>query len=213
MKIIKLALVLSLFVVIFNNSLFAQRIMLGPRLAGNYNIYNEKNLTASYNGIGISAGGQLDALFNKTVGILVNLNAFDMKNFSNTTTTAQGNQSQTVENSISLAYCTIEPMFQANFSGFFMAAGPSIGFKLNGSGEQTVTQTGGTPQVAPLTLNFKSAIFGIATGVGYNIKLSPDMALGTDFFVTIPISNTFDTPGTSNSVLSLKIGAALKFKI
>lgn len=213
MKFIKTALLIFIIIFMAAHTSYAQRILLGPRLAGNYNIYNQKNLSASYNGIGISAGGQLDALFNKTVGILVNVTAFDMRDFSNTTTTAQGNVSQTVENSISLSYCTIDPMFQANFSGFYMAAGPSIGFKLNGSGEQTVTQTGAQAQVNPLSLTFKSAIFGIATGLGYNIKLSPDMALGTDFFVNIPLSSTFDTPGTSNSVLSLKIGAALKFKL
>ncbi len=213
MNFIKSVLVIAVILFAGVQSSYAQRILLGPRLAGNYNIYNQKNLTASYNGIGISAGGQLDALFNKSIGILVNISAFDMRNFSNTTTTAQGNASQTTENSITLSYCTIDPMFQANFSGFYMAAGPSIGFKLNGSGEQTVTQTGGQPQVAPLQLTFKSAIFGISTGLGYNIKLSPDMALGTDFFVNIPLSDTFDSPGTSNSVMTLKIGAALKFKL
>jgi hypothetical protein len=86
MKILKAVLILTVFT-IFTGNVFAQRIMLGPRVTGNYNTYNQKNFTLSYNGIGIGAGGQLDILFNKTIGIMVNVNAFDMKGISNSTTT------------------------------------------------------------------------------------------------------------------------------
>jgi hypothetical protein len=208
MKILKAVLILTVFT-IFTGNVFAQRIMLGPRVTGNYNTYNQKNFTLSYNGIGIGAGGQLDILFNKTIGIMVNVNAFDMKGISNSTTT----NNQTTDNDYSITYTTIEPMFQANFSGFFMTAGPSLGFKLAGSGEQTVSATGVTPQVTALNVPFKSTIFGITLGTGYNIKVSPDMAIGTDFMVNIPLSDTFDFPGTKNTILSLKLGASLKFKI
>lgn len=208
MKILKAALIITIFT-LFTGNVFAQRIMLGPRVTGNYNTFNQKNLTVSYNGIGIGAGGQLDILFNRTIGIMVNVNAFDMKNISNSTTT----NNTTTDFDYTLSYATIEPMFQANFNGFFMTAGPSVGIKLAGSGERTISTTGQTPQVTPLNPAFKSTVFGITLGTGYNIRVSPDMAIGTDFMVNIPLSDTFDAPGTKNTILSLKLGASLKFRI
>ena len=63
------------------NTSFAQDVMIGPRITGNYNIYNEKNLTASYNGIGVGIGGTVDVSFSKHIGLMANLTFFDMRNF------------------------------------------------------------------------------------------------------------------------------------
>ncbi len=58
-----------------------------------------------------------------------------------------------------------------------------------------------------------SVKFDIAVGTGYNFKLSQDLLLGSDLIAYIPLSNTYDTPGVSNSVFTLKLGASLKFKL
>jgi hypothetical protein len=190
------------------NILAQTTVKIGPRLTGNFNIYNQKQLTGTYNGIGVGIGGAVDVTFGKTIGIMVNLTAFDMKNFSNSQT--QGNV--TTDASFSLSYLTIDPMFKAEFSGFYMVAGPSIGIKLNSSGE--VTQSGnGQNAVQPQNFDTKSLKFDIAVGSGYNIKLSSDMELGTDFMAYIPITDTYNFPGVSNSIFSLKLGASLRFKI
>lgn len=39
------------------------------------------------------------------------------------------------------------------------------------------------------------------------------MFLGSDFNVYIPLTDTYNTPGVKNSILSLKLGVALKFRI
>jgi len=39
------------------------------------------------------------------------------------------------------------------------------------------------------------------------------MGLGTDFLVNIPLSDTYNLPGRSNSIFTMKLGVALKFKI
>lgn len=209
MKNLKYTLLLVVLSLIMSNSLFAQRVLIGPRIAGNYNIYNQKGLTGSYNGVGVSIGGQVDALFNKNIGILVNLNFFDMRNFSNSTTTNNVN----TDASYTLSYATLDPMFQANFSNFYFGTGVSVGFKLNSTGEVTTSATGQTPQVTPSDIATNSVAFNIALATGYNFALSPSMQLGTDFNVYIPISNTYDVPGLSNSILTLKLGVALKFRI
>jgi hypothetical protein len=206
MKFFKAFLTVSL-VLFLSSSLFSQSVKIGPRITGNYNIYSATGLTGSWNGIGIGVGGTVDVSFNQHIGIMGNLTMFDMKSFSNTQTYTNG----TAETTVSLSYLTIDPMFKAEFSGFYMVAGPSIGIKLGASGEYTETATGGTPSVSPLNLNTKSTIFNIATGAGYTFPIADKMYLGTDFMAYIPLSSTFT--GGTNSILSLKLGVALKFKI
>lgn len=202
-----LTILLSLF--LYSGVSFAQSVKIGPRLTLNYNIFNAKNLTASFNGIGVGIGGNVDVSFSQHIGLLVNLTAFDMRNFSNSQT-ANG---ATQEDSYTLYYLTLDPMFKAEFSGFYMVAGPSLSVKLSGSGERTSTNAQGGSGTTTLTVNYNSVRFGAEVGAGYNFRLSPGMFLGTDFMASIPFSNTFDIPGRSNSVFTLKLGVALKFSI
>jgi len=199
---------LLLFLAISNDS-FAQSVLIGPRLTGNLNIWNAKGLTGTWNGVGIGIGGTVDLSFSPHIGMLVNLTVFDMKNFSNSIT--QNNQ--TTETSLSLAYVTIDPLFKAEFSGFYMVGGPSLGIKINSSGERTQSATGQNPVVTTINIETKSVRFDLAVGTGYNFTLSPDMLLGADFLAYIPITDTYNIPGNSNSVFSLKLGASLKFKL
>jgi hypothetical protein len=209
MKSFKHLLVFSI-VFLMSASIFAQTtVMIGPRVTGNFNIYNAKGLTGTWNGIGVGFGPTVDVTFGKHIGIMVNLTAFDMRNFSN----SQTQNNLTVENSLTLSYLAIDPMFKAEFSGFYMVAGPSLGVKLNSSGETTQTQTGVAPQVTPINPETKSIRFDIAVGTGYTFKLSSDMGLGTDFMVYIPLSDTYNFPGQSNSIFTMKLGVALKFVI
>jgi|CZKP01.1.fsa_nt_gi hypothetical protein len=192
------------------NTSFAQDVTLGPRLSGNFNIYNQTGLVGSYNGIGIGIGGTVDISFSKHIGIMTNLTFFDMRSFSSSNTA----QNQTTESSLSLSYLTLDPMFKLEFSGFYIVAGPSLGVKLGSSGTTTVTAAGATPNVTTLNLDTQSVIFDIVAGTGYSFTLTPNsMFMGVDFTVYIPISNTYNFPGTPNSVLTLKLGCSLKFQL
>jgi hypothetical protein len=189
---------------------FAQDVMLGPRLTGNFNIYNTKGQVGSWNGIGIGIGGTVDVSFTKHIGLMTNLTFFDMRGFSNSTT----NNNTTTDFSLALSYLTLDPMFKTEFSGFYMVAGPSFGIKIASSGERTTTVTGQTPAVASINADTKGIIFAIAVGTGYTFTLSPNsMYMGTDFMAYIPITDTYNFPGQSNSVFTLKLGVTLKFKI
>ncbi len=209
MKTFKYLLVFSILFFMSANILAQTTVMIGPRVTGNFNIYNQKGLTGTWNGVGVGFGPTVDVTFGKNIGIMVNLTAFDMRNFSNSQT--QGNTTQ--EQSLTLSYLALDPMFKAEFSGFYMVAGPSLGIKLNSSGETTVTVTGQAPQINPINIETKSLRFDIAVGTGYTFKLSNDMGLGTDFMAYIPLTDTYNTPGISNSIFTMKLGVALKFKI
>ncbi len=185
----------------------AQNVKIGPRITGNLNIYNQNGLTGSYNGVGVGIGGAIDIFFTNNIGILTNLTLFDMKNFSNSQTI----QNTTVEQSLSLSYLSIDPLFKAEFSGFYLVGGPSIAIKLSSSGETSQVVTGQAPVVQPVNFDTKSVKFDIAVGTGYNFRVSPNVALGTDFIVYVPLTNTYNFPGVSNSTLSLKLGISVKF--
>lgn len=187
--------------------LSAQFVKIGPRLTGNFNIYDQDGLTGSYNGLGIGIGGVVDLSFSQNIGMLINLTVFDMKNFSNSRTV----QTTTIEESLTLSYITFDPLFKAEFSGFYLAGGPSLGIKLNSSGETSTVVTGQAPNIQPLNLDTESLKFDLAFGTGYNFKLAPKLFLGSDFMVYIPLTNTYNTPGISNSVLTLKLGVSVKF--
>lgn len=208
----KIFVTFSVFVLLFFaiNTSFAQEVLLGPRISGNLNILNQQASTnLSYSGIGVGIGGTLDVTFSKHVGLMVDLTAFDMRNVSASNTA----NNATTDVSLTLSYLTIDPMFALNFSGFYMVAGPSLGIKLGSSGTETQTPANGNPTVTTFTTKTNSIVFDIATGVGYTFKLSQDMFMGTDFMVYIPLSNTYDLPGNSNSILTLKLGVSLKFNI
>jgi len=181
--------------------------MIGPRITGNYTVYNEQNDVNSWNGIGVGIGGTVDISFTPHIGILADLTVFDMRNFSTSIT----QQNTTTEFSYALSYLSLDPMFKAEFSGFYMVGGPSVGIKLAGSGQVTQTNVGQTPVITNLNKPFNSVRFDIVVGTGYNFTLTPTLALGTDFMVYIPLSNTFNFPGISNSTLTLKLGSAIKF--
>ena len=191
------------------NILAQTTVSIGPRVVGNFNIYNQKGLSGTWNGIGIGFGPTVDVSFGKRLGIMVNVIAFDMRNFSRSVT--QNNV--TTDQSLTLSYLTIDPMFKVEFSGFYMVAGPSLGLKLNSSGEQTQSATGQDPVINPIEIETKSLVFDIVTGTGYTFNLSSDMGLGTDFLVTIPLTDTYNRPGLSNSIFTMRLGVSLKFKI
>ena len=193
----------------FVESVFAQRVLIGPRFSGNMNIYNQKGLTGSYNGLGVGIGGTVDASFSSHIGLMVNLTVFDMRNFSNSQTA----NNVTVDRTLSLSYVSIDPMFKAEFSGFYMTAGPSFGVKLNSSGEVTQVATGQAPVTQPMDLETKTIRFDIAVGTGYTFTLSEGMYMGTDFMAHIPLTDTYNFPGISNSIFSLKLGVSLKFRL
>ena len=163
MKSFKNLLALSI-IFLLSSSIFAQTsVMIGPRVTGNFNIFNLKNSTGTYNGIGVGFGPTVDVTFGKHIGIMVNMTAFDMRNFSNSQTI----QNTTVESAYSLSYLVLDPMFKAEFSGFYMVAGPSLGIKLNSSGEITQSASGQAPVIQPDNPDTKSIRFDIAVGTGY----------------------------------------------
>ncbi|MDR1980157.1 MAG: hypothetical protein LBQ39_00880, partial [Tannerellaceae bacterium] len=115
----------------------------------NYNFYHGtaiSNSNMSFNGIGVSIGGQADMRFTPIVGMLVTVTAYDGLGASGSIT----QQGTKAVQDISLGYLTVNPALKFSIPntglGFFV--GPGVGFKLIGKSEQYQIANGQRTQVA-----------------------------------------------------------------
>ena len=58
--------VIVLTALLHTEKTYAQKVLIGPRLSGNLNIYNQKGLTGTWNGIGAAIGGTIDVSLART---------------------------------------------------------------------------------------------------------------------------------------------------
>ncbi len=127
------------------------RLKLGPTIGMNFNLHTGSDIESG-NGFGFIIGGQLDMSFTPTIGLITNLQFYDNRSGSTTqegSNQYQDNQGNPVtstieaENSASIAYFMIEPLFKLNLpgSGFYFVGGPAFGFNVEGSFENTITET------------------------------------------------------------------------
>ena len=129
--------------------------------------------------------------FTPIIGIVANMQFYDNRSGSSTQESSkqyqdnQGNPvSSTVENetSASLAYFMIEPLLKINIpmSGFYFNVGPAVGFNVEGSYENTITETLPSPYTFQNGQNtttstskgsIKDALvrFALKFGAGYDI--------------------------------------------
>ena len=91
-----------------------------------------------------------------------------------------------MDNSISLAYFVIEPLFKLNLpgSGIYFFMGPSLGFNVEGSTETEITEkfpppynNNDTKQTGKSTLKDLLVRFEIKVGGGYDIWISNSVVL------------------------------------
>ena len=134
-------------------SLAQFRLKLVPQTGMNFNLHTGSDIESG-SGFGIVVGGGVDMQFTNTIGLVTNLQFYD--NRSGSISQTGSNQYQdpnnpnstitstvTIDNSVSLAYFMIEPLFKLSLpnSGFYFVVGPCIGFNVEGSTETTITES------------------------------------------------------------------------
>jgi hypothetical protein len=125
----------------------------------------------------------------------------------------------TVDNSTSLAYFIIEPLFKLSLpgSGFYFVGGPCIGFNIEGSVEADLTSEndqltfpdGSTKQKA--TLRNTLVRFELKVGSGYDFVLSPLVTLAPQLTFGYGITKVVEN--VESRVLSIQLQAAVKFSL
>lgn len=171
------------------------RLSIGPHTGMNFNIHTGSDLEKSGTGFGFVIGGTVDMSFNRTIGLVTNLQFYDNRSGSTTDETSKnyrdnaGNpvvSTVTADNSYSLAYFMVEPLFKLSLpnSGFYFVAGPSFGFNVEGSYENEVKESfppgytnNDNTQKAKGSIKDLLARFELKFGAGYNIPVGPGIDL------------------------------------
>lgn len=187
------------FLILFfsSNKDFAQfRLSLGPATGLNFNLHTGSDLDETGTGFGLVIGGSVDMEFTNTIGLVTNLQFYDNRSGSSTDESTQNLNDGTPvnvseESSIGLAYLMIEPLFKLSLpnSGFYFVMGPSLGFNIEGSIEQTNTftltqgQTWQETGTNKLTRESKGSLddllvrFELKLGAGYDIPVGTSISL------------------------------------
>ncbi len=183
------------FVLLFANPAFSQfRLKLGPSVGTNFNIHTGSDLPQSGNGFGFVIGGQADMSFNPTIGLIANMQFYDNRSGSFTKTSSNHYQDQqtgapvtstvSTDNAASIAYFELEALFKINLknNNLFFFAGPSVGFNIQGSYDQTVSETFPSPyqnnnnsNSSKGSIQNMNARFELKLGGGYDIPTSSGM--------------------------------------
>ena len=183
-----------IFLLTSNNGLAQFKLRLVPQTGMNFNLHTGSDIESG-SGFGFVIGGGADMQFTKTIGLIANLQFYDNRSGSISQTGSnqyqdnQGNpvsSTVTADNSISLAYFMIEPLFKLSIenSGFYFVIGPCVGFNVEGSTEQTITesfpppyQSNDSKKTSKSTLKETLVRFELKTGAGYDFWLSKTIAL------------------------------------
>ena len=81
-----------------------------PELGMNFNIHSGSDLDQTGTGFGVAFGGEADMKFSKSIGMIGRLAFYDNRSGSTSTTGTQQGVNYTVDNSVSLAYLSLEPL-------------------------------------------------------------------------------------------------------
>ncbi len=189
-----LAIILFILLLIPGSGLAQFKLKIGPSLGMNFNLHTGSDIESG-SGFGLVVGGSVDMQFTQTIGMIANLQFYDNRSGSISQSgskqydNGQGgvvSSTITLDNSISLAYFVIEPLFKLNLpgSGIYFFMGPSLGFNVEGSTESVYTETfpppyntNDTKQTGKSTLKDLLVRFEIKVGGGYDIWISNSVVL------------------------------------
>jgi len=162
-----------------NNSAAQFKLQLGPVTGLNFNIGTGSDCPNTSTGFGFVIGGQLDMNFTPSAGLITNLQFYDNRSSSFSEDGSVNGIKYTVENSASIAYFIIEPLFKLTLQGssLFFVVGPSVGLNIQATRERKLTsstdnvtfQDGTTKQSA--SIKNMNARFEMKLGSGLDINL------------------------------------------
>ena len=220
------ALILVFFFASTKDSDAQFRLKLGPYTGMNFNLGTGSDLSETLTGFSFFFGSQVDMSFSHTVGLLTQVQFYDNRsggtsetNVFDTNGDGQADVRGTLDNSYSLAYFMIQPLLKLTLptSTFYFLVGPSIGFNIQASLEQTLTPQAQQGQQNQQPLKFKSSIkntnvrFELVAGAGYDIPLSSFMVLTPQF--TFGFGITTIIQDFSARIMTFQLGTALKFNL
>ncbi|QQS35622.1 MAG: outer membrane beta-barrel protein [Ignavibacteriales bacterium] len=222
MKNKKILLTVAAILLLLSSNSFAQfRMSVAPVTGMGFSIHNGSDLNQSGNGFGVTAGALIDMQFNQSVGLLTNIGFYDNRSGSyEDDITFQPGVVGTIENSVSLSYFTIEPLFKFQFpSRFYLMIGPAIGFNLSAENEivEKITTPGWTFDGQNTTRKSKGTIrntnvrFELKAGMGYNIRVANGFDIAPQVTFGYGLTNVVED--VNWKILTIQANVAFKFAV
>jgi hypothetical protein len=217
------ALVLILIAVLVGAStVHAQaRTAVGFVIGGNYNIHSGAALQKTGIGVGLVAGGQLDISFTKSLALLTTIYGYDNRIGNYTQTLTQGGVDYSLDVSVTVAYAGVEPLLKITMPDirFYIVAGPSIAFKVEGQSEVNTTITtpgyafpsGYTSQTSSGDIADAKTRFELNFGGGYIFRIDQQSRLTTQLSFTYGLNTV--QKNVDWRVNSIRLIAGLEFDV
>jgi hypothetical protein len=109
----------------------------GLVVGGSYNMHTGAALQKSGSGVGFAGGGELNIAFDKAFGIQTTAYVYDNRVGSYTHELSEGGIDYSADVAVTIAYAELEPLLKYTMPDkrFYLLAGPSVGFKVDGQSE------------------------------------------------------------------------------
>ena len=218
-KVLFLSLIFSIMLSLPDNSHAQFKLKIGPTTGMNFNIGTGSDVEETYTGFAFMIGAQADMSFNRTIGLITNIQLYDNRSASSSTEATTQGVSYTVKDNLSLAYFLIEPLFKLSIpsSGFFFLVGPEFGFtvsssrtlKISSENDQVKFQDGSTKSKS--SLKDTNARLALKFGAGYDIPVSNLVTLTPQLQFGYGLTNVMEN--VAARILSIQTLVTVKFRM
>jgi hypothetical protein len=167
------------------------RLAMGPVIGINYNIHTGSGLEREGRGYGFLIGGQADASFTKSVGVLASIYFYDSRTGDYTITGTDSGIDFSRDVSVRIAYFEFEPLIKIMVPQLpiYLLAGGTVGIKIEGNTEATTNiltpgfsfPTGFASQTDKATIENVNTLLEFKVGVGYSYSLYQNTRLSSQF--------------------------------
>ena len=197
------------------------KMALGLALGGSYNMHTGSVLQKTGTGAGFVAGGQIDLSFTKSLALLTTFYGYDNRIGQYTRTETQAGIDYSFDFSVTVAYAGVEPLLKITMpdNRFYVTAGPSIGFKVDGKSDVTTTITtpgysfsnGYSSQTTSSALTDINTRFELHFGTGYIIVIDGQSRLVTQLSFAYGLNNV--QKNVDWRINSIRLIAGLEFDV
>lgn len=209
---------MSILLIAPNRSYSQFRLKLGPSGGANFNIVTNADISQTPTGFGILAGAQADMNFSPVTGLILNIFYDDKTASASVDDKTQDGTPYTLDRKLKLVYLTVEPLFKLSVpgSGLYFAVGPSVGFNIKNTAEQTVSSAtndvtfeNGEKSISE-SLPDLNTRFEVKLGMGVDIDLG-GVYLTPQIFSGYPISTV--QKDQSERIISVQGYLTVKFSL
>lgn len=197
------------------------KLAVGLVFGANVNVHTGAALQKTATGVGFVTGGQAELSFTKSLGALATVNFYDNRIGSYTHTFTDLGVDYSADESETVVYLDIEPLLKFTLPDvpFYVVAGPSVGFSIQGKSEATTTimtpgysfPDGTDNLVAKTDLQNVNTRYEVKVGCGYTYVIDKKTHVNIQFIYSDGLNKV--TRDLDWKIMSFGLTAAFEFDL